>query len=886
MNLILNLFHKHAERVVAFVVFLISLALYSITLSPSVSLWDCGEFILCSRWLEVGHPPGAPLYILIARFFSMFASSPEDVAWCVNMLSALTTAISVALTYMIGIYLMRWVNAESGRKLSIVSSAIGAMSLAVCDTVWFSAVEAEVYAMSLFFTTLTIYLLLRWRETHDMHLLALIPLVIGLSSGVHLLNMLVIPAVVVVVYLEYHSHTAKHIVISALIGFSILAFVVFGLIANGLAPAMILEMIMCVSGGWPLHTGLAMFVTVMYVALFVALFYTRRMGVVHYLVLSLLLFSTGYFSNAYIIIRSAANPTINLNQPDNVFALNSVINREQYGDRPFFYGQWYGSRPSDIKSDVRFSVSDSATYETSVEPVAYIYPSEEKVFFPRMYSSAPHHKYGYEVWAEVDTDSSEPPSLYDQIVFFVRYQINHMYVRYLMWNFVGRQNDVQGIGNATGGNWISGIPIIDSYLGQRQVLHPDERLSGSRCVYYMLPFILGILGMCCLVANSRGRYVVALLCMLFVLMGPAIAFYLNQQPFEPRERDYAYAGSFMVFCLFITFGAMYAIKMLMRVLPSNKLSFVMSAVAIFMAVPMLMFAQNYRSHNRSGRTFDLELAKSYLSLCEPNAILFTEGDNDTFPLWYVQEVEGYRRDVRVVNYGLLGAEWYKRQMAKPHRGAEGVDFKNIFCGDNPVYVIPQGEAVKDFECEDYAMDLGLVARIQTDTVGLLTLQDRINLFLDSISLPSASAYYQSYDVVNTLERMRYRQLSCQVASDAIKKGSYNIAEKILKRSLDVYPIKSNPLAKGNVELAMLMHQSGCEAEAKQVMRMLATYYIECVNYYMADSEDHIVRAMQGYQELNPFALRLKSVLEQTGDDDILSAIAPYIAEEKEKAASE
>jgi len=878
MKTIRKIFHLSAERVAATIVFILTLSIYSLTLSPSVSLWDCGEFILSARWLEVGHPPGAPFYIILARLFSMFASSVEDVAWCVNMLSAVATALSASLMFLISQCLIRWAYPSSQRWLSIVSSAIGAIAMAVSDTIWFSAVETEVYALSLFFTTLTIFLTLRWRINRDTHLLALIALSIGISAGVHLLNMLVLPVIFMTVFMEYRGWSVKNAIVSFVIGIVLLAFVVFGLIANGLQLAMILEMLLCVSLHMPVHSGLILFVILLFLSLFAMLFITRkRGGLLHLSVLTLLLFSIGYSSNALIIIRACANPTINLNQPDNVFTLNSVVNREQYGDTPIFYGQWYGSHPTDIKREMRFVVGDSSRYVSSYDPVAYVYPSDEKVFFPRMYSSAPQHVYGYGYWADIDVESSEPPSLGDEMFFMMRYQLYHMYVRYFMWNFSGRQNDLKGIGNATEGNWISGIPLIDSYLGQREAIHPDESWSNARTVYYMLPFILGLVGLAGLFCNSRKRQVLLILFLLFILMGPAIAIYLNQQPYEPRERDYAYAGSFMIFCIFISMGAYILIESILKLLPRSTFSKALVSTLVFMAVPMLMFAQNLRSHNRNGRLFDLALAKSYLALCEPNAVLFTEGDNDTFPLWYVQEVEGYRRDVRVVNYGLIGTKWYDAQIAKPHRGAKGVDMDNLFADNSvPVYIIPNGTAMEEWDCQDFSVDLGLVARVLPDTNNIHSI-DRTQLFLDSLDFPSASSYTMSYDVISTFKRIRYRLFACQASSEALERGDSDTAAKILIRSLSVFPINASPMADGNIELAQLLHIAGRVAEANQVFRIMAQYYLESVEYIMAESEKNILRSQQYYDTVMPFGRSLVSALKSTGNDELLAAIEPYVS---------
>lgn len=668
------------HRVTAFFLFMLSASLYIYTLAPSVSLWDCGEFISCAARLEVGHPPGAPLYLLVGRIFALFACSESSIGWWVNLVSALSSAAAVMMLYSIIKHIIGRSRPDADNYVAIVAAAIGAMLFAVTDTFWFSAVESEVYAMSLFFTTATFWAAMRWEKEclvgrNGARWLFLAAYLIGLSSGVHLLNLLTIPVIVVFVYSRVKGNGLRGLMMAIAGGFALLAALLFGVIQKGLWPAGKLELLMVNGFGLPVQAGLVLFVLLVFVVLFVVVFKTRHSNsLLHFLSVSILLFLIGYSSYAMIIIRSSAGTPINLNNPSNVFSFDSFINREQYGDRPLLYGQWYNSKPAGIDSKSTYREIEGR-YEHFDRSNAYRYDSSQKMLFPRMHSSQEIHKYGYAYWAGVDINSADKPSFVDNLIFLMRYQLDFMYLRYLMWNFSGRQNDIQGGGGPLEGNWISGIGFVDGLrLGSRAALHPDEVHNPGNNRYFMLPFLFGIAGVVFMARRGAAfrRYLWIVL-FLFIMTGPAIALYLNQTPFEPRERDYAYVGSFMAFSVFIGIGV-YALIDYVSVRKKVRYGALLSGSFALLALPGLVLAQNFDDHNRSGRLFALNLAKSYLESCEPNSILVTYGDNDTYPLWYAQEVERVRTDVRVVNFGLMGTDWCIDQLARKINNSEPLKF--------------------------------------------------------------------------------------------------------------------------------------------------------------------------------------------------------------------
>ncbi len=653
--------------------FILSTILYWGTMAPSVSLWDCGEFIACMAKMEVGHPPGAPFYLILGRAFNLLAFSPEQIAYTANLLSVIASAATVMLLYFSAEHMLRrifsqYTQTTSGYLLLASSSAIGALAFAVSDTFWFSAVEAEVYALSVFFTALCFWLFLKWEEAQiqtgsGTRWLILISYLMGLSVGVHLLNLLIIPVLVLLILLRDKPFSWALLGKALLIGGGILAVLLFGIIQNGLWLADKLEILMVNSWGLPINSGLILFLILIFGGLFYLVFKTRLLNSwQHLLSVGVLVFMIGYSSYAMIIIRADANTPINLNDPSTVFSLDGFLNREQYAQNPLIYGHYYNTQTGELKyKDAYRKAGDK--YELYKKSDSYEYDEKGCGFFPRMHSSNPTHKYGYQQWAGANPNGTEKPSFITNLRFFFNYQVNFMYVRYLMWNFSGRQNDEQSHGEIQKGNWITGIPFIDKHIEGE---HPHSLAinNKSRNTYFLLPLIIGLLGIVYLINSGKNsKKYLAVTSLLMLMTGPVIILYLNQTPFEPRERDYAFVGSFFAFALFIAFGAFAVINFIYTKTKSH-LSASLGAVLLLMAVPILMLTQNYDDHNRSNREFALKQARSYLNSCEPNAILFTYGDNDTYPLWYVQEVEGFRTDIRVINYGLMGADWCIRQLGE------------------------------------------------------------------------------------------------------------------------------------------------------------------------------------------------------------------------------
>lgn len=663
--------YKKVNLIVGWSLFVLSSVLYYLTMAPTVSLWDCGEFIACMNKLEVGHSPGAPFYLLLGRLFNLFASDTSNVAFTANMLSVFASAATVMLLYFSAEHILQRIFKEylanfNTYLLIIGASFIGAFTFAVSDTFWFSAVEAEVYALSIFFTALCFWLFLKWEEAYQASKpsskwLVLIAYLTGLSVGVHLLNLLIIPVLVLIILLRNKPFSWITFGKAVLIGGGILAILLFGIIQNGLWLAGKLELIWVNSLGLPFHSGLITFISIIFGGLFFIIFITRtKNNKQHTLALLTLVFMIGYSSYTMIIIRASANTPINLNDPSNVFSFDSFLNREQYAQNPLLYGAYFNANGGELKYKTGHRpIGDK--YESFEKATAYKHDKKFTGFFPRMHSSNPTHIYGYAQWSGVNPEIASKPSFVTNLRFFFNYQVKHMYLRYFMWNFAGRQNDEQGHGNLLKGNWASGISLFDDDYSQG-MLPSIQHNNPSHNRYYMLPLLLGLIGIILLLKNNTGKKYLSVIGLLFLMTGPVIILYLNQTPFEPRERDYAFAGSFFAFSILISMGA-FALIHWMRSIYSSRSIGALTFVLTTIAVPVLMLSQNYDDHDRSGRELALNMARSYLASCEPNAILFTYGDNDTYPLWYVQEVEGYRTDVRVINHGLMGADWCVKQLS-------------------------------------------------------------------------------------------------------------------------------------------------------------------------------------------------------------------------------
>jgi hypothetical protein len=677
---------KKTNLILGWISFAIALTVYLLTLEPTVSLWDCGEFIASSYKLQVGHPPGAPLFMLIGRVFSLFTSDTAKVAMMINAVSAFASAFTILFLFWTISHLLKKILMKAGEKTSrsdmivvLGGSFVGAMAYTFSDTFWFSAVEGEVYATSSLFTAVVFWAILKWENVADEpganRWLILIAYLIGLSIGVHLLNLLAIPAIVLVYYFRKTPLVTRKGVLKALgVSVILLLIIMYGIIPGIIKVATVVEKFFTNTVGLHYNMGVLIYIGLLLGALIYGIYRTqflKKSVLWNTLLLALTVIVIGYSSYALIVIRSLAGPPMNENRPDNVFTLLSYLNREQYGDRPLIRGHLYNAEVEDIvyKKPVYVLNKEENRYEIPYrKPEAVM--KGKKVLLPRMYGRSPEHRQAYQEFGTIQ-DPSHPTTL-DNLEFLLRYQVGHMYLRYFMWNFAGKQNDIQGHGNVLKGNWISGIKAIDSALIGPQKNLPDHMKNHpARNTYFFLPLLLGLVGLYFqLDKNPRDFWV---LMSLFVLTGLAIVIYLNQTPYQPRERDYAYAGSFYAFTIWIGMGAAGIYQFLKKHIGANTSALMAISISL-LGVPTLMATENWDDHDRSGRYTARDIASNYLNSCSKNAILFTVGDNDTFPLWYVQDVEGVREDVRIVNMMLFNMDWYIDQARWKNYDSEPLPF--------------------------------------------------------------------------------------------------------------------------------------------------------------------------------------------------------------------
>lgn len=681
-------------------VFLIAAVTYMLTIEPTTSFWDCGEFIATAYKLEVGHPPGAPFFNILGRFFTLFAGGNElAVAKTINVLSGMASAFTILFLFWTITHLLRkfYGHKEKYGLYELVTilgaGALGALAYAWSDTFWFSAVEAEVYALSSLFTAFVFWAMLKWEniadEPYANRWLILIAFLMGISIGTHLLNLLAIPALVFIYYFRKYTFSVSGFLASLGVSILLLAFMLEIVIAGVPFFASKFELLFVNSFGLPYFTGVAFYMALLFGLLIFGIIYTRKkLAVVWNTIwLSIFVIMIGYSSYAMIVIRSAANTPLDESNPETIFLLKSYLNREQYGDRPLFKGAYFNARPQSVEKGNPTYYMDDGEYKELVKDRKYVYPDEFTGLFPRMWSSQAQHAGEYMYWGrlkesdlfqvrtdangqpivgrmgEMQFDRNSPkaaPSFGSNMYFFFRYQVGYMYLRYFMWNFAGRQNDLQGHGELHKGNWLSGIDFIDeARLGPQENLPDSIKDNKAYNRYYLLPLIFGLIGM---IFHFRRKVEDAwLVALLFLLTGLAIVVYLNQYPLQPRERDYAYAGSFYAFAIWIGLGVVGIIEEIKKRSRSVVLPIAVVLISLI-AVPGLMASENWDDHDRSDRYTARAFARNYLNSCDENAIIFTNGDNDTFPLWYVQEVEGFRTDVRVVNLSYLTADWYIEQM--------------------------------------------------------------------------------------------------------------------------------------------------------------------------------------------------------------------------------
>ena len=786
---------KLVDNVLGWITFLVAAFVYCSTIEPTASFWDCPEFITTGYKLEVGHPPGAPFFMLTANLFSHFASDPSQVAKMVNMMSALLSATTIlflfwSITHLTRRLIMKdWSCLTTPKLIAIEASGlVGALIYTFSDTFWFSAVEGEVYAYSSAFTAIVFWLILKWEdkadEAHSDRWLVLIAYMTGLSIGVHLLNLLCIPAIVLVYcYRRFPNIELKGSLIALIVSFVIVAAVLYGVVPGIITVGGWFELFFVNTLGCPFNTGEVVYIFLLVATVIWAIYetYTDRslkrqnlafvlsvgmLGIPFYgfgwsavvigvvvlvtlwfvlgyrkrvekklvpvitarvkntALLCMLMLMIGYSSYAVIVIRSTANPPMDQNSPEDIFTLGSYLSRDQYGDRPLAYGQAYTSQvafdvqgnmciPKRTKGAPVYQRKEKASKEekdsyfvvTTKDKMVYA----QNMVFPRMYSS--DHAQAYESWLGGVTGTEVPydrcgesvmvkmPSQLDNIRFFLSYQCNFMYWRYFMWNFCGRQNDIQGNGEAEHGNWITGISFIDNLMyGDQSKLPDDLKNNKGHNVFYGLPLLLGLIGLFWQAwRGRRGIRQFWVVFFLFFMTGLAIVIYLNQTPMQPRERDYAYAGSFYAFAIWCGMGVAALYDIIARKMKGVNPTAIAAVVALLcVLVPIQMASQTWDDHDRSGRYTCRDFGQNYLMTLQDkgNPIIFTNGDNDTFPLWYNQETEGVRTDARVCNLSYVNTDWYIDQMKRPAYNSPSLPItwpRLDFCSGTNEYVRVQPE---------------------------------------------------------------------------------------------------------------------------------------------------------------------------------------------------
>ena len=754
------------DNVLGWLTFLIAAFVYCSTIEPTASFWDCPEFITTGNKLEVGHPPGAPFFMLTSNLFGQFASDQSQVAYMVNIMSALLSAITILFLFWSVSHLTRkllvkdWSEMTTAKLITIEASAlVGALIYTFSDTFWYSAVEAEVYAYSSAFTAVVFWLILKWEDQADQpqsdRWLILIMYMTGLSIGVHLLNLLCLPAIVLVYYYRKFPHKDPKSDLKGSIWALVISGIILAAVLYGLVPGIVqvggwFELFFVNTLGCPFNTGLIIYLIVLISCLIWAIYETYNgenalrcnisfiasvalLGIPFYghgvwavvigvvvlaalwfilqrkfegkplvsqrikntALLCMLMLLIGYSSYAVIVIRSSANPPMDQNSPEDIFTLGSYLSRDQYGSRPLFYGHQYTSQV-ELESDGEYCkpamTKGAPVYQRKEKATAdekdsyYVvrtndeYKYAQNMLFPRMHSAS--HAAAYESWMGGVTGKQVPydrcgekmmvkmPTQLENIQFFLSYQCNFMYWRYFMWNFAGRQNDLQGNGELEHGNWITGFDWFDNWRLGNQELLPDElKNNKGHNVFYCLPLLLGLIGLFwqSLRRGENGIRQFWVVFFLFFMTGLAIVLYLNQSPMQPRERDYAYAGSFYAFAIWCGLGVAGIIDELYRLIKKHE-TVIASVVGVAaLLVPIQMASQTWDDHDRSGRYTCRDFGQNYLMSLqeEGNPIVFTNGDNDTFPLWYTQDVEGKRTDARVCNLSYLQTDWYIDQMRRP-----------------------------------------------------------------------------------------------------------------------------------------------------------------------------------------------------------------------------
>ena len=708
--------YRKVNNLVGWITGGIAFFVYLKTMEPTVSFWDCGEFLSCAYKLEVGHSPGAPFFMLVQRLFALFAGGTTTgapsvstlgtfgAATMINSLSALTSALSILFLFWTTSHFAKKlvapgnVEPDSNQTALIMGAAlVGALAYTFSDTFWFSAVEAEVYGTSSFFTAITFWAVLKWEHVadnkHADRWLVLIAYLVGVSVCVHLLNLLTIPAIAMVYYFRRYEATYKGTIIAFIGGCVVLAFVQFGVIQYIPRLASVFDIMFTNSFGTSFDVGAITFLVLVSALLVFLLLFAKKRGmhVLHTSVLCIMFIIIGYSSYFSAIIRSRADVPIDMTNPDNPISFLDYVDREQFGQQPLLFGPYFNSQWSDLDTSgklyAQFKVNGKDQYVQVGKKVEAVYNSEGKHFFPRIYDNNEQGHINF-YRAFLGLGPNDEPSGMDNMRYFIGYQMNWMWFRYFMWNFAGRQNDIEGQGDPQKANWISGITFIDKMrgLGDSDAMGSGMSDNDAHNKLYFLPFILGIMGLIYQFNRNKKDGIIVLT--LFFFTGAAIGIYLNMPPLQPRERDYAFAGCTYTFTIWIGLGVLMLYEWFKKL--TQGPAAIYGAIGLSMvAVPVLMAKVEWNDHDRSHKTLARAVAFNTLSCCAPNAVLFTFGDNQTYPLWYIQEVEGYRKDVRVINTSLLGIDWYIDQLNYRVNDADAVPMvwtKKDYIGDHHNYI--------------------------------------------------------------------------------------------------------------------------------------------------------------------------------------------------------
>lgn len=673
--------YKKINNITGWAVFGFAAWVFLSTIEMTGSFWDCGEFIAAAYKLQIGHPPGAPMFLMLSRIMTLFAGDNlQMVPIMVNAFSAITSAFAVLFTF--------WTITAIARKLVIknneadmseiitvmAAGVVGALAFTFTDSFWFSAVEGEVYATSQFFTCIVVWATFKWEqvadEKHSIRWIILIAYLMGLSIGVHLLNLLCIPALALIYYFRKYPFSWAGVAKTLGISIVILLVVQYGIIAWFVSIGAKMDL-MANRSGMKIWSGFAIYSIIILSLIAFGIYYSQKnhKHLLNTILLCAAFLLLGYTSYAQIVVRSMANPPMDENNPENAFGLLGYLNREQYGDRPLGYGQYYDAKVVGQKEGAMTYTNLDGKYVATGAKVIPEYDPARCTIFPRMYSREPNHISAYKEWSGIKGE--QKPTFGNNLKYFFSYQMNFMFWRYFMWNFAGRQNDIQGHGSLLKGNWISGIDFIDSmFLGPQDKLPDSMKNNKARNKFYFLPLILGLVGLFYHYKKDVNNANIVML--LFIMTGIAIVIYLNQTPYQPRERDYAYAGSFYAFCIWIGIGVVALTDMLKKRMPATTAAMIAGLVCLI--VPGVMGKEGWDDHDRSYRYTSRDFAYDYLNSCAPNAVIFTNGDNDTFPLWYIQDVEGVRTDVRIINLSLLNTDWYIDQIKRKAYQSDPVPF--------------------------------------------------------------------------------------------------------------------------------------------------------------------------------------------------------------------